>query len=158
MKIQTYQQLYAYCQEQKDALIEALTEAIGLALLLDDGYQRQFCVTINMETGGIGTVEWNKGDKVSSTNRFQFAWVSANTAVNMNSWTYADNGEMGAAAFDDLDPAIQKEIISKYLSETNDDDDRIRYAPNAVYEASMKWLEKESRAKGKISERLQQEE
>ena len=57
MKIQTYQQLYAYCQEQKDALIEALTEAIGLALLLDDGYQRQFCVTINMETGEISRSE-----------------------------------------------------------------------------------------------------
>ena len=157
MKIQTYQQLYAYCQEQKDVLIEALTEAIGLALLLDDGYQRQFCVTINMETGEIGTVEWNKGDKGNSTNRFQFAWVSANTAVNLNSWANVDIGEKGAATFDDLDPAIQKEIISKYLSET-DDDEHVRNAPNAVYEASMKWLERESRVKDKISERSQQEE
>lgn len=153
MKIQTYQQLYAYCQEQKDALIEALTEAIGLALLLDDGYQRQFCITINMETGEISTVEWNKGDKGNSTNRFQFAWVSANTAANMNNWVNVDIEEMGAATFDDLDPALQKEVINKYLLETSDD--RIRYDPNTVYEASMKWLEKESRTKDKISERLQ---
>lgn len=158
MKIQTYQQLYAYCQEQKDALIEALTEAIGLALLLDDGYQRQFCITINIETGEIGTVEWNKGDKVSSTNRFQFAWVSANTAANMNNWTCADNGEMGAATFDNLDPALQKEVISKYLSEASEDDDCIRYAPNTVYEASMKWIEKESKVKGEISERFERKE
>lgn len=158
MKIQTYQQLYAYCQEQKDALIEALTEAIGLALLLDDGYQRQFCITINIETGEIGTVEWNKGDKVSSTNRFQFAWVSANTAANMNNWTCADNGEMGAATFDNLDPALQKEVISKYLSEASEDDDCIRYDPNTVYEASMKWLEKESKVKGEISERFERKE
>lgn len=153
MKIQTYQQLYAYCQKQKDALIEAITEAIGLALFLDDGYQRQFCVTINMETGEISTVEWNKG---RGTNSFQFAWVSANDAANMNNWAYADIREMGAAAFDDLDPALQREVISKYLLETSDD--RIRYDPNTVYEASMKWLEKESRAKDKISERFQQEE
>ena len=106
MKIQTYQQLYAYCQEQKDALIEALTEAIGLALLLDDGYQRQFC----------------------------------------------------AATFDDLDPALQKEVISKYLSETCDDDDRIRYAPNAVYEESMKWLEKESKVRDKINKGFERKE
>lgn len=153
MKLQTYQQLYAYCQEQKEALIEALTEAIGMALFLDDGYQRQFCVTINMETGEISTVEWNKGNRDISANRFQFAWVSADKAVNMNNWAYADIGEMGAATFDDLDPALQKEVISKYLSETSDDDDRIRYAPNAVYEASMKWLEKESKVRDEMNNR-----
>ena len=158
MKIQTYQQLYAYCQEQKDALIEALTEAIGLALLLDDGYQRQFCVTINMETGEIGTVEWNKVDRGNSKNRFQFAWVSANDAVNMNNWVYEDIGKMDAATFDDLDPALQKEVISKYLSETCDDDDRIRYAPNAVYEESMKWLEKESKVRDKINKGFERKE
>lgn len=141
MKIQTYQQLYTYCQEQKEALIEALTEAIGMALLLDDGYQRQFCVTINLETGKISTVEWNKWRR--GTNGFRFAWVSANDAANMNNWAYVDIREMGATAFDDLDPALQKEVINKYLLETSDD--RIRYDPNTVYEASMKWLEKESR-------------
>ena len=156
MKIQTYQQLYAYCQEQKEALIEALTEAIGLALRLDDGYQRQFCVTINLETGKISTVEWNKGNR--GTNGFRFAWVSANDAVNMNNWAYADIREMGAAAFDDLDPVIQKEVINRYLSETNDDDDRIRYDPNTVYEASMKWLEKESKVRDKMSERPERKE
>lgn len=158
MKIQTYQRLYAYCQEQKDALIEALTEAIGMALLLDDGYQRQFCITINMETGEISTVEWNKGDRGNSKNRFQFAWVSANAAVNMDNWAYVDIGEMGAATFDNLDPALQKEVISKYLSEASEDDDCIRYAPNTVYEASMKWLEKESKVKGEISERFERKE
>lgn len=97
MKIQTYQQLYTYCQEQKEALIEALTEAIGMALLLDDGYQRQFCVTINLETGKISTVEWNKWRR--GTNGFSFAWVSANDAANMNNWAYVDIREMGATAF-----------------------------------------------------------
>ena len=158
MKIQTYQQLYAYCQEQKDALIEALTEAIGLALLLDDGYQRQFCVTINMETGEISTVEWVKGNRSISTNRFQFAWVSANDAVNMNNWVYEDIGKMDAATFDDLDPALQKEVISKYLFETCDYDDRIRYAPNAVYEETMKWLEKESKVRDKINKGFERKE
>lgn len=158
MKITTYQQLYAYCREQKEALIEALTEAIGLALFLDDGYQRQFCVSIDMETGEISTVEWRKGNRVISTNRFQFAWVSANDAVNMNNWACADIGEMGAATFDDLDPALQKEVVSRYLSETGDDGDCIRYAPNAVYEASMKWLEKESKVRDEMKKRFEQKE
>lgn len=157
MKLQTYQQLYAYCQEQKEALIEALTEAIGLALFLDDGYQRQFCVTINMETGEISTVEWNNGNRAISANRFQFAWVSANNAVTMSNWAY-DIGEMGAATFDDLDPAIQKEVISKYLSETRNDDDRTRNTPNAVYEASMKRLEKESKVRDEMNERFERKE
>ena len=62
------------------------------------------------------------------------------------------------SAFDDLDPALQKEVISKYLSETCDDDDRIRYAPNAVYEESMKWLEKESKVRDKINKGFERKE
>lgn len=76
----------------------------------------------------------------------------------MDNWAYGDIGEMGAATFDDLDPAIQKKVIRKYLSEASEDDDRTRYAPNTVYEASMKWLEKESKVKGEISERFERKE